>query len=72
MSDTKPRASNLFDIVRHNKGKWNRKAYVIRSHGNNQIFDTAHYWPKEGAHLVQYDAHYGDNQLYHICPYPSV
>lgn len=63
ISDNDKHASSWFEIARSDKGPLAHKGYLIKTHAPNRVFDNA------GDHILQYDAHQGQNQLWLIVPF---
>jgi hypothetical protein len=68
-TDAGTHLSSWFEIVRHDKGKWAKKAYIIKTHSNGMALDVAGGKPEDGKNVLQYKIHGGDNQLWLFEPF---
>jgi hypothetical protein len=68
ITDPATQASSWFEVVRHDKGQWANKAYVIKTHSEGMALDVSGGKPEEGKDILQYKIHGGDNQLWLIEP----
>jgi hypothetical protein len=65
VADPGKHASSWFEIVRADKGNWAKKAYYIKTHAGNKVFDDSGKG-QDGKAVLQYNYHGGDNQLWLI------
>jgi hypothetical protein len=66
--DKDQHTSSWFEISLGEKGKWAKKAYIIKTHAGNRALDIAGGKAEEGKNVLQYNIHQGDNQLWHFVP----
>lgn len=60
--------SSWFEASLGEKGKWAKKAYLIKTHAGNRALDIAGGKAEDGKNVLQYNIHQGDNQLWHFVP----
>lgn len=66
--DKDQHTSSWFEAALGAKGKWAKKAYLIKTHAGNRALDIAGGKAEEGKNVLQYNIHQGDNQLWHFVP----
>jgi len=66
--DKDQHASSWFEVSLGEKGKWAKKAYLIKTHAGNRALDIAGGKAEEGKAVLQYNIHQGENQLWHFVP----